>query len=324
MLRSQLSAHPALWTTARAALAVPGSLTGHARRYDALVEGERATVVCVGRSERFERLLPRVFPGMRLVARQRPRFLWSPRLLSSLVADVVAVELHPWLARRFREAGWTVIPQNVRWRAALADIPPARPGKSLRANLKRVAELDYELEFVSRPSPADLREFRVEMAQPLARNRFGSLVWEPSDALFRGWAKRGQLLFVRVDDRRVAGEIILTHGDEAWTPLLGVRDADTGLLKSGVQSALYSAFFDYARRVGASRVDLGLTTSFLHDGVAYYKGQWGLTPHREMMSPVIALKADLASPAAATALHREPLITLTENGLGVFPAHGAT
>ncbi len=99
-----------------------------------------------------------------------------------------------------------------------------------------------------------------------------------------------------------------------------MRGADTGLLKSGVQSVLYSAFFDYARRAGASRVDLGLTTSFLHDGVAYYKRQWGLSPYPEMMSPIIALKADLASPAARSALYREPLITLTENGLGVFPA----
>jgi Acetyltransferase (GNAT) domain len=324
MLRSRIGAIPVLWTTAYAALAVPFSLVGRHCRFAAFVEGESVTIACVGRPERFERVLPRVFPGMRLVARQRPRFLWSPRLLSRLKADVVAVELHPWLATPFRKAGWTVVPQNVRWRADLAQIPPARPSQSLRKNLKRVARLDYELELVSPPSAADLREFRDEMVLPLARKRFGSMAWEPSEALFRGWAKRGRLLFVRVDDRRVAGEIILTYGDEAWTPLQGVRGADTRLLKSGVQSVLYSAFFDYARRVGASRVDLGLTTSFVRDGVAYYKRQWGLAPHREMMSPVIALKADLASPAAATALHREPMITLTENGLGLFPGDGAT
>ncbi len=181
MLYSRLSTHPSRWEAVRAGLGVPMSLSGRARRYDARVDDEpRASVVCVGRSERFERVLPRVFPRMCPVATSRPRFLWSPRRLSRLTADVVAVELHPWLAARFRKAGWAVVPQNIRWRSILTDIPPSRLSRSLRENLKRVARLDCQLELVSRPSTADLREFRVEMVQPLARKRFGSLAWEPT------------------------------------------------------------------------------------------------------------------------------------------------
>ncbi len=319
MLHSNIGSYPMLWTTAYAALAVPPSLRGHARRYVAFDGGAPTTIVCVGRAERFERLLPRLFADIRPVEIGRRRWLWAPRRLTALGADLLAVEVHPWMASWFRRAGWTIVPQTVRWRAAMTDVPPARPGKSLRANLKRVESLGHEVELVSRPTPDDLREFRVEMAQPLARERFGALAWEPSPALFRGWAKRCQLLFIRVGGRRVAGEVILRHGDEAHTPLQGVRGCDFRLLEAGVQSALYAGFFDYARRSGARSVDVGLTSSFLRDGVAYYKRQWGFSPHRDRMARLIALRVDLTHPGAASAFEREPLMTLTDTGFGRLP-----
>lgn len=50
-----------------------------------------------------------------------------------------------------------------------------------------------------------------------------------------------------------------------------------------------------------------------------YKRQWGLTPHYDRMSPLIALRADLAHPGVASALEREPLLTLTDDGFGRIP-----
>ncbi len=319
MLRSRIGALPVLWTTAYAALAVPFSLLGRVRSFAAVVEGEPVTIACAGRPERFERLLPRLFPDSSLVETGRRRPLWRPKRLAGLTADVLAVELHPWMASRFRRAGWAVVPQYVRWRAPATDAPPARPRRSLRRNLNRVQALAHEIEVVAQPTAADLREFQVEMVQPLVRRRFGALAWEPSQALFRRLARRCELLFVRVGGQRVAGQMILRYRDEALATMLGVRGADPSLLDAGVQAALYAAFFDYARRSGADTVDVGLTSSFLNDGVAFYKRQWGLAPHHDRMAPLIALRVDLTRPGAASAFAREPLMTLTAAGLGRFP-----
>jgi hypothetical protein len=319
MLRSRIGALPALWTTAYAALAVPFSLLGRVRSFAAVVEGEPVTIACAGRPERFERLLPRLFPESSLVETGHRRPLWRPRRLDGLMADVLAVELHPWMASRFRRAGWAVVPQYVRWRAPATDVPPTRSRRSLRKNLNRVQAFAHEVEVVTHPTAADLREFRVEMAQPLARRRFGALAWEPSQALFRSLTRRCELLFVCVGDQRVAGQMILRYRDEMLAVMLGVRGADPSLLGAGVQSALYAAFFDYARRSGVGTVDVGVTSSFLNDGVAFYKRQWGLAPHHDRMAPLIALRVDFTSPGAAAAFAREPLTTLTATGLGRFP-----
>lgn len=318
-LNARIGPHRSLWATAYTMLATPPALWALCRRYVAEVEGRSVSVACIGRRERFAAFLARLFDVVRLDDVGCGRRLRGGRRGTALTGDLVAVALHPGASARFKRDGWTVVPEYVRWRAQVTDLPPERPGQSLRRNLRRVRALEHELELVSHPTPSDLREFRVDMAEPLARRRFGAHAWVPSPALFRRLGRRCELLFVRVGGQRVAGQMIIRYRDEALAPLLGVRDGDPGLVRAGVQSALYAALLDHARRSGARTVDVGRTSPFLRDGVATYKRQWGFAPHCDPMSPQIALRADLAHPGVVSALEREPLLTLTDDGFGRLP-----
>jgi hypothetical protein len=318
-LNARIGPHRSLWATAYTMLAAPPAPLSLCRRYVTEVEGRSVSIACIGRRERFAPFLARLFDVVRLDDGGCGRRLRRGRRGTAVTGDLVAVALHPGARARFQRDGWTVVPEYVHWRAGLTDVPPERPGRSLRRNLRRVRVLEHELELVSHPTPSDLREFRVDMAEPLARTRFGVHAWVPSPALFRRLGGRCELLFVRVGGQRVAGQMIVRHRDEALGLLLGVRDGDPSLVRAGVQSALYAALLDHARRSGARSVDVGRTLPFVRDGVAAYKRQWGFAPHCDPMSPQIALRADLAHPGVRWALEREPLLTLTDDGFGRLP-----
>ena len=49
--------------------------------------------------------------------------------------------------------------------------------------------------------------------------------------------------------------------------------------------ATYALGFEWARRQGCTRVDMGRTSPFLHDGVQQYKRKWGLTRPRSAGAP---------------------------------------
>src|SRR5688572_16932914 len=150
-LNARIGAHRSLWATAYAMLAAPPpALWGDCRRYVAEVEGRSVAVACIGRRERFAPFLARLFGVVRPQDRGSGRRLREGLGRAAVTGDVVAVALHPWAGARFKRAGWTLVPEYVRWRARATDVPPEPPGKSLRRNLGRVRALEHELEVVSR------------------------------------------------------------------------------------------------------------------------------------------------------------------------------
>ncbi len=229
-------------------------------------------------------------------------------------ADLTLVEIHRWMASRFRRAGWIVVPTDVRWRGELSDLPPRRSSVSLKSDLAKVRRHGDTLEHAA--AAADWDEFYDGMVVPQARARFGDEVWIPSDRLRRVLSERGRLHFVRRDGVRVAGICSVRSGGSLWLPLMGLRQGDRALLREGAYSAVFSLVFAWAREEGCVRVDMGRTSAFVHDGVQRFKRKWGLLPVADPLSHLIAVRA---APSVRAMFERQPVLIETSRGLVTYP-----
>jgi hypothetical protein len=308
------STRATMWIAGYRALQVPRTTVGTAHRYRIALGTEEVAVVCIGRKELFRRFLRRVLGGgapVEQASSRRP--LWNPDRLWSENAALVAVELNPALAKRFRAAGWLVCPQLVRWQGSLAHMPPVNPSKSLRADLQRVKRQGYVLR-EAEGSRDDWNEFRRRMLIPYAQQRFGDEASILSPVVLRSLKARGRLFFLTEEGTRVAGLCVICTRGQVWMAALGVQDGDLSLMKQGTLAGLYELTIEWAKANGMHRLDAGRTSAFERDGLARFKRKWGMSPARDPLSNLIAVRVDPAQHAMQLAIEREPF--WIENGRG--------
>jgi hypothetical protein len=226
--------------------------------------------------------------------------------------------VHRWLATRFRRAGWVVVPAHIRWTGDLAQLPPPGMSGSLKDDLRKVRSRGFTLEQAG--GDAAWEEFTTRMLAPHASARFGDDAWLPSSYLLGRFRERGQLHFVVREGVRVAGFCSLRSGETLWVPLSGVRDGDAALLRAGVSAAAYAHAFEWARRQGCTRVDMGRTSPFVTDGVLQYKRKWGLTAVSDPLAHLTAVW--VGSDAARLAFARQPVLAEGDHGLWVYAGGG--
>lgn len=309
------SRHARRWVTGHRALSWPLLVAGEVAEYEAGSGGATVRVVTVGRAKRFQEWLGRI--GAEPVAAASRRLsLRAPDALTRLDADLVLAEVHRWAAPTFRARGWHTVPSAVRWQARAVDVPPARPGRSLRCDLNLIARHPSVHELGR--TAADWDQFFVDMVEPEARARFGSEAWTPSPRLRRRFQARGTLHFVCRDGVRIAGCCTLPMADGVWIPLSGVRHGDPALLKAGAGTAALAATLRWVAEAGSARVDLGRTSPFLDDGVAYVKAKWGFRPVPEPLAHLVALRVRPGCDAARALLDRHPARIETASGLAVL------
>ncbi|MFN2433323.1 MAG: GNAT family N-acetyltransferase [Gemmatimonadota bacterium] len=310
------SIRPRGWIATHDALALPFKLRGTQRLCVGDVDGVALRVACVGRPKRFQPLLERLVCRSSAWRETGGLGTWAPESFEDLDAELVLVDVHRWAAARFRRAGWLVIPDSVRWVGDLTAVPPARPSKALRNDLKKVERHGYTLEEAG--SADDWREFHERMVVPHARRRFGPEAWVPSSGMRRQIASRGRLLFVRRGGERLAGFSVLARGTTLWLVTVGLRDGDEALLREGAAVAIYAFLFAWGREQGFRRVDCGRTSSFLLDGVARHKRKWGLSAAPEALAHLTAARLDPRCTALRAVFRREPVFVEGGDGLGLF------
>jgi hypothetical protein len=300
-------------------LALPLQLVGPARRRTSSFRGERLRLLEVGREKLTSELcaellgeLPQAVPGA-------VRGLWNPSALADSDADLVLVEVHRWMAPRFRRAGWLMVPDAVRWEGELTQVPPPRPSRSLLEDLKKIQRYGYTVEHTT--APADWDEFDSTMLRPLARVRHGDKAWIASPGLLQQLSRGGTLHFVSLEGQRVAGACSVPRGDTIWVPLSGIKDGDPTLLRRGAGTAALAATLEWARAQGYRRIDAGRTSPFLHDGVQRFKRKWGLCPVPDPLAHVGGIWA--GSPLGQAVLSRTPVLIETVDGLATHPGGAA-
>jgi hypothetical protein len=306
-----------LSVAAHRVLALPLQLRGPMRRRVVESGGREVTVLEIGRAKATEPLCARLFGELPAPEYGATRSLRDPAAASG-AAHLVVAEVHRWLAPRFRRAGWIVVPGHVRWAGDLAQLPPADMSRSLKDDLRKVRSRGFALEQAA--GKADWEEFTTRMLAPHASARFGDDAWTPSPYLLRRFRHQGQLHFVVHGGKRVAGFCSLRCGETLWLPLTGVRDGDPALLRAGAAGAGYALGFEWARREGCTRVDMGRTSPFVTDGVLRYKRKWGLTPVSDPLAHLTAVW--VGSDAARLAFARQPVLAEGDQALWVYAGGG--
>jgi hypothetical protein len=311
------SAQAPLWVAAHRALSMPFQLQGEARRYRAQVGGQELVIVAIGRSKRFRPIFHRLFGDVQQVEITSTRTIWQPEWLGDLDADLVVADVHRWVAQSFRDAGWLIIPDSVRWSGDSAQLPPSTPCHSLREDFRKIRRYQYALEQVGGPEAWD--EFHRTMLVPQALTRFREAAWLPTRRFLKELAARGVLHFLHRNGERIAGIVSVRHGDTLWLPLSGVRDGNETLLRQGTAVALYQKIFEWAREQGCRRIDSGRTSSFMNEGVHRNKQKWGLRPAPDPLAHLLAMRIGSA-PALRQAFTAQPV--LMETGVGLEPYAG--
>jgi Acetyltransferase (GNAT) domain len=306
-----------LSVAAHRVLALPLQLRGPMRRRVVAPGGREIAVLEIGRAKATEPLCARLFGELPAPEYGASRSLRDPAAAAG-AAHLVVAEVHRWLAPRFRRAGWVVVPGHVRWEGDLAQLPPPEMSRSLKDDLRKVRSRGFTLGQAG--SEADWDEFTARMLAPHASARFGDDAWLPSPYLMRRFRERGQLHFVRHGAARVGGFCSLRSGGTIWIPLSGVRDGDPALLRAGVSIAGYALGFEWARRQGCTRVDMGRTSPFFNDGVQQYKRKWGLTAVADPLAHLTAVW--VGSDAARLAFAQQPVLAEGEQGLWIYAGGG--
>jgi hypothetical protein len=241
----------------------------------------------------------------------RPRWLTAFGPGDAGDDDLEAREIHPWAAARFRRAGWTVLPEFVRYRAPVAALTSSRLPRSLASDLRGIDRRGYAVSVGAR-GRGSWRRFRRRMSEPYARRRFGASAWLPPAPTWARLRLHGRLLTVRRDGEHVAGGVAVRARDEMWFAALGVRDGDPNLIREHALAATYRAVFDLTPASGAAVLDTGRCSGWVDDPIARYKSKWGLRPSPDPLTPLVAVRT--ATPAAARWLAALPRYAVTRGG----------
>jgi hypothetical protein len=292
-------------------LSLPFQLLGQMRRRSLSFAGARTEVVEIGREKLIEPLCFRLFGELPPPVEEQRRAVWDPAALARMGGDLVIVEVHRWLAGRFRRAGWMIIPHAVRWYGELATIPPQRPSCGLRDNLRKLRKQGFGIEQAG--GAADWEEFYREMVEPQALIRHGQWAGLPSARLRAELRRVGTLHLITRGRERVAGMCTVARGDTLWMALSGVRHGDAILLQQGAGFAVFALTIEWARAQGYRRLDAGRTPPFLNDGLHQFKRRWGLIPATDPLTHVTAVR--VTSPAIRRAFAMEPVLIQERLGL---------
>ncbi len=301
------------WIASHGVLSLPLRFRGTLRYASGMLAGRPVSVAATGSVGRLRALLAPVLDDLRDSDQPIGCGLWRPAALARVNADLVVAEVHRWAAPRFRRAGWTIVPDAVRWEGALAEMPPSPIAKGVRDDLRKVRRYGYVHERAAGTS-ADWQEFVESMVRPQAAVRFAEDAWYAGGHFLDRLRAHATLHFVRRDGVRVAGMCGVRRGDRFWLPLGGVRDGDPRLLHEGAWTAAWALTLAWARAEGCRTIDAGRTGPRLSDGVARYKRKWGLRPVRDPLAHLLAVRFG-AVPGLAHALAAGPLLSETDDGL---------
>ena len=156
-------------------LALPLQLRGTVRRLQSDTEAGPVRITAAGREKLLAPFLQRLFDRSTVLSVEPGRGLWRTHAPDSFEADLVLMEVHRWLAPRFRREGWTIVPAAVRWAGALADVPGPSPCHSVREDRRKVRSAGFTMEQAESASAWEL--FGARMVAPQALARFGDDAW---------------------------------------------------------------------------------------------------------------------------------------------------
>lgn len=236
-------------------------------------------------------------------------------------ADITVARVDCVVARMFFSADYLALPEWVRSTAPVPETLAALSNRSnsLRQDLRLVRKYGYTA--LESKAESDLPEFYDTMFRPHTLARHESAEYLKSLRELTAVWKKGLLLWIILEGRRVGGILVSQNDKTLKLEALGTLTGDAALLRKGVLAAAYFHAFEYAKRVGCTGVDFGSTRPSLNDSLLRYKRKWGATVDAHSSNYFRLLTYwPTASPSVLALLNDFPLLFNKQGKLNVV--HG--
>lgn len=251
-------------------------------RGTARVSGQEVRLLAAGLPRWGEQIGQCLFVGEPVVEKSARVPVWSlQRQLDQwqTAADLTVVGIDRISARLFLKKDYLAMPPLVSfWLAVPADSQAyLRQRSSVASDFRRVKKRGYASHLSTAAADFDLFYDHYFMPYILGRHTKNARLtprW-----MLRLVFRSGALQWLTLNGERVAGDLVMKQGRDYHLVVTGLRDGRQDLLRQGAMASLYVHSLDHARQFGCSRILMGSSRAFLHDGLTRYKGKWmdGLT-----------------------------------------------
>lgn len=165
-----------------------------------------------------------------------------------------------------------------RWVEATLDISESidqikKRSWGFREMIRRTKKNNYTYEVTRDES--HFKNFYYEMHVPFIRFTHGNTAYIKSYKCFKKLSRYSELLFIKKQDKAVAGHILEYSKGGVRFSSPGFKDGDYKYLKEGAMSALIYFSVLWLKEKGYPTVSLGASNSLLKDGGLKYKVQKG-------------------------------------------------
>jgi hypothetical protein len=240
-------------------------------------------------------------------------YIWDiPGKIASFqtTIDMAVVEVNPLFAGKAREQGFLLIPE---WVSFVMKTPGSIKGltsagsRSLKNNMRRVSKNGYSYEICR--DFEKLSYFYREFYVPYVSRRHADLAYLNNFPLMKRLFRTGAILFVKLNDEYVAGNLLTFKDDTVLSLCVGIKDDHDGYRKKGALSALNYFIVMWAIQQRYTTIDFGLSRACLNDGVFRYKRSWGMMLRKyEGNSKFFGLKVYRFTEGVEDFLEKNPLV----------------
>jgi len=291
--------------------------------------GREGSLLIVG-EEPWAQYLPRRFfagePTRQALGRIGMRAL--PDFLNQFrqSVDLTIARVDRLSGRRIFTKEYLAVPEWVGTRLVVPDDLDrhVRSGGSIRRDMTLVRRHGYQP--VLSDGREDLDTFYDSFYMPFSHGRHGELTVVRAAQDLRRRVRRGGILWLQRDGRRVAGILFEVREHTVDLLALGTLAEDPELVKEGAIAALYYFVINMAQARGCRVVDFRGSRPTLSDGLLRYKSKWGACLYEKTDSyHDLFVRWNRASDIVKEFLSRTPLIIRDEGGLSALvgdePSH---
>ena len=281
--------------------------------------GEKIRILFVGRETFPLYLIELLFSSTPHVEQVGVVFVWRLKHLARLFpcdVDAVLVSCDRFYQRWLLNVGLFVFPHMVDMVLDVSDsfdVFYKKSNNSAKSDMKKVDKQGYSYEVFS--DVDRLRFFYDRMYLPLIASRYADApVFRPPFLFFKWLHLIGYRLLLVKDEtgEYVSGCYFHVKGDLGSLRYNGVIDGDLGLIRKGVESAIYCFFIVHAKDQTLNVLDFGGVRPFFNDGLFFYKRKWGMTvEHSDLVKEIFGVRLVNGSGPLKQFLIRNPFIGIT-------------
>jgi len=240
------------------------------------VSGQEVRMLAAGMPRWAEQVGPYFFAEEPVVEKTTLVSVWALRRHLNhrqADADLTLVGIDRISARLFLGKDYLAMPPLI---ATWQSVPENQPRSSLRSSvasdLRRVKKQDFASHLSKAEGDFDL--FYDQYHKPYILGRHTKEARLTPRWMLRLAFRFGAIQWLTLKGERVAADLVMKQGRDYHLVVTGVLDGRQDLLRQGALAALYIHSLDHARQLGCSRIILGSSRAFLHDGLTRYKGKW--------------------------------------------------